>query len=274
MIQASVSRVHTCDIGTNANARESRRHTLLCPLTIGSTTIFNMASLEGLQRIMVQDELSEEDLGECRKAIYALLAMESKGDVLPGPVQTTAGGKTKSTKKDEQYRIMFQELERFLASHARTERHAKVLDCLLEVRNKPLTERPLTVVRQQPHTGSSNASGGNKIDVEVALREMDRYNAMTERERSDFDLSVDGVLRSTTESPMSPTAVCTSAPTLQPRAASKKNSSRQSLLDIWTGKVEKEHSKKHVPFHGLRNLGEKAKLYLSLEKLKEAEKVD
>ncbi len=44
-----------------------------------------------------------------------------------------------------------------------------------------------------------------------------------------------------------------------------------SLLDMWTKKIDKENSKKHVPFHGLRNLGEKAKLYLNMEKLKEAE---
>ncbi len=42
---------------------------------------------------------------------------------------------------------------------------------------------------------------------------------------------------------------------------------------MWTRKIEKENSKRHVPFHGLRNLGEKAKLYLNMEKLKEAEKM-
>ena len=40
----------------------------------------------------------------------------------------------------------------------------------------------------------------------------------------------------------------------------------KSLLDIWTTRIEKENAKKHVPFAGERSLGEKAKLYLSLER--------
>jgi hypothetical protein len=32
--------------------------------------------------------------------------------------------------------MMFAELERFLTAHCRTDRHRKVLDCLLEVRNR------------------------------------------------------------------------------------------------------------------------------------------
>ena len=39
-----------------------------------------------------------------------------------------------------------------------------------------------------------------------------------------------------------------------------------SLLEIWTTRIEKENAKKHVPFAGERSLGEKAKLYLSLER--------
>ncbi len=46
--------------------------------------------------------------------------------VLPVPVQMTPAGKTKSMKKDEQYRVMFAELEKFLASHSRTDKHSKV----------------------------------------------------------------------------------------------------------------------------------------------------
>ncbi len=57
------------------------RHALVWPMTISSTTIFNMAALEKLQRIMVQEELGDEDVAECRKAIYTLLSMENKGEV-------------------------------------------------------------------------------------------------------------------------------------------------------------------------------------------------
>ena len=65
------------------SAAEARveRHAACYPLTISGTTIFNMQTLVGLQRIVVQEEMSEEDLAECRKAIYVLLAMENKGEV-------------------------------------------------------------------------------------------------------------------------------------------------------------------------------------------------
>ena len=47
-------------------------------------------------------------------------------------------------KKDDQYKLMFGELEKFIAVHCRTEKHHKVLDCLLESRNRPASDRPST----------------------------------------------------------------------------------------------------------------------------------
>ena len=224
-----------------AKARKRiHRYSKFCPMTISSTTIFNMAVLEPMQRIILQDEITEEDLAECRKIIYTLLQMENKGDVLPVPVQTTSSGKCKAVKKEEQYRLMYAELEQFLACHLHTEKHGKVLDCLLEVRNKPLSAE-----RNRLSTESRGAADHDK--------------------RPDFNLSNDGVLRSTTESPMSPTAAVGGGH----RRAKSVFGEGKSLLDLWVGKVQKENSNKHVPFHGIRNFGEKAKLYLSLERAKE-----
>ena len=234
------------------------RNAHYCPLTISSTTIFNMAVLENLQRIVTQDDMTEEDLTECRKTIFLLLNMENKGDVLPVPVVTNAQGKTKTMKKEEQYRTMFNELEKYLGYHTRTERHHKVLDCLLEVRNKPIGDRS-----SRGGGGPSTAEGG--VDVDVALRELDKYSAMTEREKNDFNMSNDGCLRSTTESPMSPTSL--GPPVKKAKSMFGPGGTQgRSLLDIWTQKIEKENSRRHVPFAGQRSIGEKAKLYLSLEK--------
>ena len=72
--------------------------------------------------------------------------------------------------------------------------------------------------------------------------------------------------RSTVETPMSPTSFGEPI-SKKPRLGI---GSGKSLLDIWTARIEKENAKKHVPFAGERSLGEKAKLYLSLER-KEAE---
>ena len=54
---------------------------------------------------MVQEDLTEENLAKCRNVIYSLIKMESKGDQLPVPIQTTANNKTKTLKKEEQYKV-------------------------------------------------------------------------------------------------------------------------------------------------------------------------
>ena len=69
--------------------------------------------------------------------------------------------------------------------------------------------------------------------------------------------------RSTIESPMSPTSFVSEPFPKKPRLGT---GSGKSLLEIWTTRIEKENAKKHVPFAGERSLGEKAKLYLSLER--------
>jgi hypothetical protein len=191
--------------------------------------------------------------------------MENKGDPLPVPPQTTSAGKTKTMKKDEQYRFMYSELEKFLACHERSDRHAKVLDCLLECRNKPIIDRI--------SKDKADNDAGDKVELDVALREIERYSAMTEREKSDFNLSRDGVLRSTTQSPLSPPPskrTKTTFPAVTTTTGGKGGG--LSLLAMFCQRQEKENSKRHVQFAGLRNIGDKAKLYLNLERaLKEKE---
>merc|ERR1712061_279387 len=195
--------------------------------------------------------------------------MESKGDPLPVPIPLTPKG-FKSTKKnimrkEEQYKMMFGELERYIAAHCRTEDHKKVLDFLLEVIGK--SDKISASNIRCSNTSSSeivvSAGDKDKVELDVALQQLDRYSAMTEREKSDFNLSKDGVLRSTIESPMSPTSFVSEPFPKKPRLGT---GSGKSLLEIWTTRIEKENAKKHVPFAGERSLGEKAKLYLSLER--------
>jgi hypothetical protein len=40
----------------------------------------------------------------------------------------------------------------------------------------------------------------------------------------------------------------------------------QNLLEIFMGRLEKENAKTQVPFAGMKSIGEKAELYLSLER--------
>merc|ERR1712223_93042 len=149
------------------------RHTKCQTMIISATTIFNMEALEPLQKMLVQEELTEDNLAECRKIIYSLLSMEHRGDVLPVPISVN-GGKGKTMKKDDQYKLMLGELEKFIAVHCRTDKHHKVLDCLLESRNKSAASGP--------STATPRAAGvDDKVELDVAIREFDRYSAMSER---------------------------------------------------------------------------------------------
>lgn len=54
---------------TNARSRVERTFRVF-PYTRSSTTIFEMADLEPLQKMMIDCEMTEEDLAECRKVQY------------------------------------------------------------------------------------------------------------------------------------------------------------------------------------------------------------
>ena len=43
------------------------------PYTRSTTTIFEMQDLESLQKMMIDEEMTEEDLAECRKVSLTLL---------------------------------------------------------------------------------------------------------------------------------------------------------------------------------------------------------
>merc|ERR1712083_813277 len=94
---------------------------------------------------------------------------------------------------------------------------------------------------------------------DLASKELDNYNRMTEREKSDFnqddEKQAGSLKRSRSPSPGLPTKQI------------KRSGSNESLLDIWM-KKQKENSNARftVPFAGMKSVGEKARLYLSLER--------
>ena len=272
------------------------RYTKSCPMIISATTIFNMEALEPLQKILVQvssssyrnkilciltiyfcttilqEELSEDNLAECRKIIFSLHSMEHRGELLPVPMTTSAsGGKGKTMKKDEQYRLMFTELEKYLTTHCRTENHVKVLNCLLESRNKPQasTDRLLSTV--------AASKKDEKAEFDMASKEWENYNKMTEREKADFNRNGSSdTKRNRSPSPGPPHAKRAKQQARASSPATNNSSSsggnNESLFDILTKKNRaKARNYFSVPFVGMRSVGEKARLYLSLDR-KSAEK--
>ena len=234
-------------------------HTQSCPLLISATTIFNMEVLEPLQKILVQGEITEDQLAECRKIIFSLHSMEHRGEVLPVPMTATSGqGKGKTMKKDEQYRLMFNELEKYITSHCRTENHLKVLNCLLESRNKPPTDKlPLPSASMKRHAIDE------KAELDLASKELNQYNKMTEREKADFNQSETKRHRSPSPGPNPKRVKVGSNLAL----TSSSNDSQESLFDMLV-KKKRNNTKNYfsVPFVGMKSIGEKARLYLSLDR--------
>lgn len=66
-----------------------------------------------------------------------MCALESKNETLPLPNLGGGRGGKSGVRRDEQYKLLFTELEKFLRAHSGTSNgHSEVLGCLLEVRNK------------------------------------------------------------------------------------------------------------------------------------------
>ncbi|OWK03790.1 ASUN [Cervus elaphus hippelaphus] len=114
------------------------KHTRYWPMIISQTTIFNMQAVVPLASVIVKESLTEEDVLNCQKTIYNLVDMERKNDPLP---ISTVGTRGKGPKRDEQYRIMWNELETLVRAHINnSEKHQRVLECLMACRSKPPEE--------------------------------------------------------------------------------------------------------------------------------------
>ena len=85
------------------------RYTQFWPLTISSTMLFNMGGVvEPLAKLIIKQNLTDDQVIECKKVIYNLLAMESRNDPLPTAACTGHRDRgTKGSRREEQYRILF-----------------------------------------------------------------------------------------------------------------------------------------------------------------------
>jgi len=102
---------------------------------------------------MVKDELTTEEVLQCKQIIFSLLGLEAKHETLPLPnIGGSRGGK--GVRREEHYRLLWDEIETFLKHHANNSAaHTEVLNCLLEIRNKDEKD---------------------KVELDQALRELDR----------------------------------------------------------------------------------------------------
>ncbi|KAJ8664971.1 hypothetical protein QAD02_006633 [Eretmocerus hayati] len=226
------------------------RQTKYWPITISNTLLFNLKQLvEPLTELVLRDQLSKDEVLQCKQIIFGLLQLEAKHESLPLPTggggagSRGGSGSKAGARRDEHYKLLWGELETFLKGHASTSSaHAEVLDCLLEVRNK-------------------HDKDNNKVELDQALRELDGLG-------KDDGATRATVIRATTDSPMSPPGNSSSsslAKQLLKSAAGLYSTAPRSLLDIWLSRSAPRE--RRPEFVGrLSAEGPRAKLYPNLQK--------
>lgn len=210
---------------------------------------------------MVKEELTTDEVLQCKQVIFSLLQLEAKHEPLPLPSIGGGRGGKGGVKREEHYRLLWVELETFLKSHSsQSASHMEVLNCLLEVRNK---------------------DDKDKVELDQALRELDGYEKrcvccfvlrakigisnlrfILFRLGKEDVMARASVIRATTDSPMSPPS--SSSSSLGKQIHKGTFHSPKTLLDIW---LQRSASKEKKPdFHGRINSdGFKAKLYPNLK---------
>ncbi|XP_053575066.1 integrator complex subunit 13 isoform X1 [Bombina bombina] len=243
------------------------RHTRYWPMIISQTTIFNMQAVVPLASVIVKESLTEEDVLNCQKTIYNLVDMERKNDPLP---ISTAGTRGKGPKRDEQYRIMWNELEALVRAHLNnSDKHQRVIDCVMACRSKPPEEEERKKrgrKREDKEEKSEKASKDN--DHEKKGQESERVKSVIEREKEDATESE--IIKDSPDSPEPPNKK--PHVVVEDVTPAEKSKGPMSLLSLWSTRINAVNSRKHQEFIGRQNsINNKAELY---QHLKEENGVD
>ncbi|GCC20931.1 integrator complex subunit 13 isoform X2 [Chiloscyllium punctatum] len=237
------------------------RHTRYWPMIISQTTIFNMQAVVPLASLIVKESLTDDDVLNCQKTIYNLVDMERKNDHLP---ISTVGTRGKGSKRDEQYRIMWNELETLVRAHLNnSEKHQRVLECLLACRSKPPEEEERKKSRRKREDKEDKSEKVVKdYEPEKSWQDSERLKGTLEREKE--ELAEAEIIK---DSPDSPEPLNkkprVSIGEIQPP---EKVKGPISLLAMWTNRINTANSRKHQEFAGrLNSVNNKAELYQHLK---------
>lgn len=125
-----------------------------------------------------KEELTDEEVVQCQQCIYTIVSLEARHEPLNLP---NMGHRLKSIKKDEQYRLLWSELEILISNTGKSPGHNAILSCIRDCRAR----------------GPNQSS--DKVELDQALRELDS----TASTSSDTTHRT-SVIRTATESPLSP----------------------------------------------------------------------
>jgi len=292
--------------GPNLRARSLiERNTRYWPLVISETIVFHsnlLSFVDPLPSLVLKECLSHDELLDCQKIIYNLVDMETKNTPLPIPggviPMGTGKGSKGHTKKDEQFRQLWMELEKLVRCYADTSpEHRKILECLLKCK-KPshgsICEADLQGLN------FSNMPGSLVHDIDLMKHEGDFSSGNTERLKRLFSAESANPLggksmddrRSPSPHPL--TAADVKKPRLLPGISPSRGGSltppagggrgnspapilkgakvggaslsgSTSLLNMWNSKLSSVASSRHQEFNGRREYGNFAKLYVKEE---------
>lgn len=234
------------------------RHTRYWPMIISQTTIFNMQAVVPLANLIVKESLSEEDVLTCQKTVYNLVDMERKNDPLP---ISTVGSRGKGPKRDEQYRIMWNELETLVKTHAGdTDRHQRVLDCIIACRSKPPEEEERKKRgRKREEKEDRTEKNGSKDTDDKSWQDSERLKGLPDKEDQESEVIKD--------SPDSPEPA-NKKPRLSTEEVQPPDRAKGpvSLLTMWTNRITAANSRKHQEFVGrVSSVNNKFELYQQLK---------
>lgn len=228
-----------------------KRQTLYWPIAIGNTILFNIQpQVQGLLNHIPNEVLTEDQVNECKSAIYNIVNMESKGQVLPIPTITSRG---KNPKREELYRILWKELEHFVSRLAVSPEHQSIISCLNEI-HATTDSQEISAAKKAGH--GENAEATVKIE-DIPWKDLDRFNQTTDKERS--------------EASAEPARKKTKVAATALESCFTNCRGQESLFALWTKKLSIEESQR-VDFEGRKRFGAKAELYSHLKE-KSAEAV-
>lgn len=214
--------------------RELDKCSVYFPLTLGGTIVYNIRQfLDVFLNNLNKPEMSEEETVQCKQVIYQLVALEARQEPLPLPNMTH---KLTGKKKEEQYRLLWTELE-ILASVAGKQ---AILSCIRECRSKAAE------ISTTSEKGEDSTSKEGVTDVIES--------------------------KPTTDSPMSPPMDISSSTSGSSSALLAKKpklfNENRSLFDMITS-TERAQNQKRLDFSGRLNTPAKqvAKLYANAVKV-------
>lgn len=186
--------------------------TKYCPLTFNSTIVYNIRQyLEPILILTQKEDLTEEEVIACQQCIYQLVGVETRHELILN------NQRIKGNKKEDQYRLMWNELEVIVGLNGKSAGHKAILQCIRKVRSAQTQETP------------------EKMDIDQGLGGLRKMLDVNEPSTSI------SVLRSSVDSPLSPTPL--------DRHKGIKHRATLSLYDIMLAR-DQATANKRIDFSG------------------------